>query len=215
MLYLIFPFYFIQEGNGYIANSVVSFTRDGRYLGKIKHRDFGCPRAVAINSRSEMFVADQQKGCIFVFDRDGRKIRTIGKRGSTAPGEFNHPCHVCIGRNQEVIVADQNNNRVQVFDTRGGICEVVGHRFTRPCVCTTDAHGSLLVADGSNKISILSLNSSTPVRSPLIGMVESTDDKLRGPRGMAVDKNGSLYVCDVGNFCVKKFDYSDLIPQRL
>ena len=37
--------------------------------------------------------------------------------------------------------------------------------------------------------------------------IDSSEDRLRRPSGLAVDASGHVYVADLGNDCVKKFPY--------
>ena len=60
----------------------------------------------------------------------------------------------------------------------------------------------ILVADSGNKrIQVYKLDGT------FVSMIESPNDPLKTPRGLAVTKNGYVYVVDCDNHCIKKYKY--------
>ena len=76
---------------------------------------FRSPRALAINSQSEIFVADFTNDRIQIFDEDGGFLRQFGSPGNL-PGQFKDPADIAIDENDFIYVADAGNNRVQIFN---------------------------------------------------------------------------------------------------
>jgi hypothetical protein len=75
------------------------------------------PSDIAISKEGEIIVSDARENKLFVFDSDGRLIRTIGREG-TGPGELNGPR--LIGVEDGVIkVFEARNNRFQYFTLKG------------------------------------------------------------------------------------------------
>jgi len=64
-----------------------------------------------------LFVADAQDCAVKVFARDGRFLRSFGRKGS-GPGEFSFPSGVAAAGGK-VLVADKLNSRILFFDPEG------------------------------------------------------------------------------------------------
>src|SRR5262245_4990984 len=86
---------------------------------------FDRPTSVAVASNGDIFVSDGHApnkfytGRVVKFSKDGRFIKTWGRKGSE-PGEFDEPHDIFVGGSHDwVYVADRQNNRVQVFDQDG------------------------------------------------------------------------------------------------
>ena len=83
------------------------------------------PVAVAFDDAGLVYVLDQQRSRVLVFDRGGKIIRTIGSRGS-GPGKL----LVAVGaggrRADVVYVADTGNGRIVRFGTGGSHLGSIG-----------------------------------------------------------------------------------------
>ena len=64
------------------------------------------------------------------FSKDGKFIKTWGKRGS-APGEFDTPHGLAFDSRGRLFVADRGNNRIQIFDQDGKFLDE-WKQFSRP-----------------------------------------------------------------------------------
>jgi hypothetical protein len=69
------------------------------------------------DEENNIYVCDARRNSIVVFDRDGRFVREIGRRGE-GPGEFEMPFEFCYD-NGKLFVWDQGNRRVQILDSLG------------------------------------------------------------------------------------------------
>jgi hypothetical protein len=86
---------------------------------------FDRPTGIAVAPNGDIFVSDghapngHNSARIVKFSRDGKFIKTWGRKGS-APGEFDEPHDIFIGGTQNhLYVADRKNRRIQVFDLDG------------------------------------------------------------------------------------------------
>ncbi len=78
---------------------------------------FASISSIAVNDDGTIFVLDQRDRNIKVFDRNGERLRTIGKPGQ-GPGEFSRPLSVhCIGKD-EIVVVDASR-RFEFFNQDG------------------------------------------------------------------------------------------------
>ena len=82
---------------------------------------------------------------IVKFSRDGKFIKTWGKKGS-APGEFNTPHALAMDSEGRLFVGDRGNSRIQIFDQDGNFLEE-WRQFGRPSGIYIDAKDTIYVAD--------------------------------------------------------------------
>lgn len=75
-------------------------------------------RALAVDSKGQIFVLDQQALEIRVFDQRGRFVQRIGRNGE-GPGEFRGPNGILVAPDGKLWVNDIGQERLVVFDTRG------------------------------------------------------------------------------------------------
>ena len=79
---------------------------------------FGQLRSIDVDDAGRIYVLEAHAQEVRVFDRDGRHVRSIGRKGG-GPGEFAEPALAEIGPHGDLWVVDPDNNRVSVFDSSG------------------------------------------------------------------------------------------------
>lgn len=67
---------------------------------------------------SLIYIADYGNNRVLAFDKEGKYVCTIGKKGQ-GPGEFSSPTGLCLMPDSRLAVADYGNNRIQIFDAEG------------------------------------------------------------------------------------------------
>jgi tripartite motif-containing protein 71 len=111
-----------------------------------------------------VLVTEKDNDRVSQFKLDGTFIGTFtgtGRMGS-GYGEFDGPRGITmLGSTGEVAVADYYNDRVQIFDSEGKYKRQFGTRGKEadgqlfyPTGLASDAHGNLLVADGTNRLQV-------------------------------------------------------------
>ncbi len=109
--------------------------------GKVKHR-FGRkhliqPFGVAIGKNGAIYVSDQARHQILVFNVQGRLRQVIGEQG-VGMGQFWQPADIDRTEDGRLVVIDQGNHRLQLFDEDGrwlvtmAISGTWTHRFPPP-----------------------------------------------------------------------------------
>jgi DNA-binding beta-propeller fold protein YncE len=98
------------------------------------------------------------------FALDGTFIGIFAGTGvvGSGDGEFHYPRGITVlGSSGEVAVADYGNHRVQIFDSEGNYKRQFGTggkeadgQFFCPTGLASDAHGSLLVVDWTNRLQV-------------------------------------------------------------
>jgi uncharacterized protein (TIGR03663 family) len=151
--------------------------------------------------------------------RDIAAVQVIGEPGN-AQGQFAAPHGLAVAPDGSLYVADSNNHRIQKFDASGKFVLEFGifsgpnnpnpasGTFNEPWGVAVGPDGSVYVADTWNH-RIQKFDSSgkfitmwgTPGQTDINGQ----GGIFWGPRGVAVDKNGRVYVTDTGNKRIEVF----------
>jgi len=147
--------------------------------------------------------------------REVSALRWFGSQG-TASGQFNFPRNLAVGPDGYLYVADTGNHRIQVFDPQGNFVRQWGSygnapgQFNEPWGIAVDGEGNVYVADTWNHRIQVFDSQGKFLRQ--WGSFATTDGQLGqpgvfwGPRAIAIDAEGNLYVADTGNKRIQKFD---------
>ena len=146
--------------------------------------------------------------------REIASVRTWGRQGA-GPGQLFNPKDIAVDAEGFFYVADSGNNRVQKFDPQGqlvtdwGVGGAADGQFQEPWGLAVDAEGNLYVAD-TWQHRIQKFDPQGKFVTMWGTFVETKDPaaetgKFWGPRDIAVDAEGNLYVTDTGNKRVQKF----------
>lgn len=133
------------------------------------------PTGVVVDSQGIVYLADTQNHRIKVFTSDGELVRTIGSFGS-GQGEFNEPRGLAVDADDNLYVADTWNARVVKLSPTG--------RWLA-------SWGSGSQDMGNGRVATITDGSREENEANPLGFF--------GPRGIAVDKEGNVYVADTGN----------------
>jgi sugar lactone lactonase YvrE len=211
-----------RDGKGH---QVFKFSRDGKLLltlGKAGVTGdgpdvFNQPSDVVVSASGDIFVADghdeDSNSRIVKFSKDGKFIKTWGKRGS-APGEIDVPHALAFDSRGRLFVADRNNNRIQIFDQDGKFLDQ-WKQFSRPSGIYIDKNDVIYVADSESN------NKTNPGWKRGIRIGSARDGKVTafipdpepdpekvvtsGSEGVAADARGNIYGAEVGPRALKKY----------
>jgi len=111
---------------------------------------FNRPTDVAWDTAGNIFVADGLGNArIAKFDRDGKFVKSWGKRG-TATGEFANVRSIAVDAQGNVYAADGGNKRVQVFDNSGNFKTAFTNVGNVQALCMTKGSSPFLYVSNSN-----------------------------------------------------------------
>jgi len=73
---------------------------------------------VMVDVEEDIIVIDEKEVVIKVFDKNGKHLRTFGKRGG-GPGEFNTAARISLKGGKDIVVLDRGNNRLSYYSKEG------------------------------------------------------------------------------------------------
>ena len=142
----------------------------------------------------------------------GYRFKGSFGRSGKGPGQFDHPLGVAVDAAGHIYVTDWGNKRVQIFRSDGSYSREFdvrarlsgrGAKGKGPTGIALEPGGDILVADQDADTVKRFDRTGAPVAQ--IGRRGSWLERLKEPRGVAVDRFDRLYVADHENYRVQKF----------
>ena len=151
-----------------------------------------------------------------------------GDTGQATSALLNTPGGVAVDSSGNVFIADTTNNRIRKVTASTGIITTIAGGGTGNTACTftgtattvtlnaprgvaVDASGNVYIADtGNNCIRKVAGTTVSQVAGGGTGNTActfsgtATTVTLAGPRGVAVNSSGNVFIADTGNNCVRK-----------
>jgi len=90
---------------------------------------FHNPTYVMADQDEDIYVLDSGNHRIQKFDKNGRYLLTIGRKGQ-GPGEILRSFEIKLDSRNDILIFDLDNNRVSKFDTRGNFLNSFSVPFT-------------------------------------------------------------------------------------
>jgi ABC-type Fe3+ transport system permease subunit/sugar lactone lactonase YvrE len=168
------------------------------------------PRAVAINSRDEIYVSEYGLvERVQRFTAEGRRLLNSFGHAGNGLGEFNRPEGLCIDAQDRVYVADSCNHRIQVFTSDGRFLRAYGKpgrgkgELSYPYDICVDSTGRQFVCEfGNSRIQVFDAKDQ-PLE--IIGGPGAEPGFFSNPWSVTLDREENLYVADSQNHRVQKF----------
>lgn len=200
---------------------------------------FNRPWGLSIDSAGNLFVADTSNhtirkitpaGVVSLFAGSPGVFGSTDATGTAA--SFNLPRGLAIDGANNLYVADGGNHTIRKITSSGIVTTVAGSalvpgstngtsttaRFNGPLGVTSDAMGTLYVADANNNSvrKITSAGTVTTLAGSATGIAGSTDGtgsiaKFNTPYGIKLDAAGNAYVADTLNGTVRKITPTGLV----
>ncbi|HTG15466.1 MAG TPA: gluconolaconase, partial [Blastocatellia bacterium] len=184
---------------------------------------FDGPIGVALDRKGNIFVADTYNDSVRTIATDGN-VRTIAgvgfpgfDDGDPASASFDTPCGIALDKRGNVFIADTGNHAIRKIAPDGNVSTVARRtdgvpeenlpRLNHPVGVVATHDGFLFISDeGGGRIVRV-----TPegVGSVYAGQAEGFADgaaegRFNGPSGIALDREGNLYVADSQNYLIRE-----------
>ena len=149
-------------------------------------------------------ISDIAKHSLSKVDEEGKFLCSMG--------DFVQPGYIAIDDEDNIIVPDYLNDCLYIFDADGKLRQKIGSsgcgngQLKEPWGVATDGENILVSEGKNNRVQIFHYDGT------FVSIIDSSGDPLHEPRGLAVTKDGYVYVADRDNHCIKKYRYKNM-PQ--
>ena len=166
------------------------------------------PYGLAIDSKNSLYVADQKVGAIFIFNTETREVELIKNK---THAHFVRIVGLAMDDGDRLFVADPGLRHVLVFDSTHKATDVITDGMVEPSSLAIDRENRLLYVSDVNLDQVLVYDADTLKLKRKMGTAGknhelTTPGDFAKPTGMAVDQEGTLYVCDTLNDRIEVFD---------
>ena len=192
----------LKDDKYYPGNKLLVFDLEGQLQDVSPFNNMTNPLFIATNSCGDIIISDIGKHCLFKVNKERDILCRMG--------DFKYPCFIAITDDDTIIASDKMSDCIFLFNPDGTFKHKFGSsgngegQLKEPWGVATDGE-NILVADGTNnRIQVFKLDGT------FVSMIESKDDPLNDPRGLAVTKDGYVYVADCSNHCIKKYKYRNV-----
>jgi DNA-binding beta-propeller fold protein YncE len=214
-----------QTGNVYVVDTgncrVQKFDNAGNFVHLwgmfgTAPSNFHNPTGLAVDDKGVVYVCDTNNHRVQRFDaKMGSYMSKWGRQGG-GEGQFNAPWSVAVDNTRGyVYVVDSANFRAQKFDRSGEFImawgsfgNADGQFYFARGIAVDESDGAVYVVDMGNH-RIQKFDTSTNFLPQLLvkwGTKGQEPGQFWNPWGIAVDRDGFVYVTDTGNHRVQKFD---------
>jgi DNA-binding beta-propeller fold protein YncE len=166
------------------------------------------PYGLAVDSKNNLYVADQKVGAIFIFNTETREVELIKNK---THAHFARIIGLAMDDNDRLFVSDPGLRHIVTFDANHKPEDVISEGMVEPGGLALDKENRLLyVADVElDQVLVYDADSFKLLRK--IGTTGhkhelTTPGDFSKPTAVAVDHDGNLYVCDTLNNRVEIFD---------
>jgi len=168
----------------------------------------GEPYGMAVDSKNNLYVADQKVGAIFIFNTETRTAELIKNK---VEAHFVRIIGLAMDDGDWLFVSDPGLRHVLVFDASHKATDVITDGMSSPGSLAIDRENRLLYVSDIQLDQVLVYDADSFKLVRKIGTTGHNHEltspgDFAKPSGLAVDSEGNLYVCDTLNDRVEVFD---------
>jgi len=166
------------------------------------------PYGVAVDSKNNLYVADQKVGAIFIFNTETRDVELIKNK---THAHFVRIVGLAMDDSDRLFVSDPGLRHVLVFDAAHKADDVITEGLAEPSMLAIDRENRLLYVSDVELDQVLVYDADTLKLKRKIGTTGhkhelTSPGDFAKPTGLAVDQDGNLYVADTLNNRIEIFD---------
>jgi len=203
-----------SQGNVYVTDTthVQKFDSQGNFLTKWGKQGTGDGQfmlalAIAIDPQNNVYVVDIDNNNVQKFDENGNFLLKWGNKGS-GEGQFNKSSAVTIDNQGNVLVVDVMTGRLQKFDSNGRFMSQVflgsvDGMVIGPVALVVGQQGQIYIGEFAHGRVVEFDNSGKLLAA--WGNTGTLEEQMSEAGGLAIDKDGAVYVADAFNHRVLKF----------
>jgi len=172
------------------------------------HYFLGEPHGLAVDSKGKVYVADGKVSAIFIFDPETHNTEMI-KNGKNA--SFKLIMGLAIDDNDRLFASDAQARRILVFSPLHSMEAVISEGLADPVGLAIDTENRFLYVADVDLDQVLVYDADNfkllrKIGTPGKNHTLTTPGDFAKPAGVAVDREGNLYVADMLNARIQIFD---------
>jgi sugar lactone lactonase YvrE len=166
------------------------------------------PYGMAVDSKNNLYVADQKVGAIFIFNTETRHLDMLKNKEHA---HFQRIIGLAMDDGDRLFVSDPALRHVLVFDANHKATDVITDGMTTPGGLAIDKENRQLYVSDVDLDQVLVYDADTLKLKRKIGTTGHNHEltspgDFAKPSGLTVDQEGNLYVCDTLNDRIEMFD---------
>ena len=166
------------------------------------------PYGMAVDSKNNLYVADQKVGAIFIFNTETREVELIKNK---THAHFDRIIGLAMDDNDRLFVSDPGLRHILVFNKDHKAEDVISEGMVSPGGMALDKENRLLYVADVELDQVLVYDADS---FKLLRTIGTTGHKheltapgdFSKPTDVALDQDGNLYVCDTLNNRIEIFD---------
>ena len=193
--------------------------KTGKSTDFVTGPDLQQPYEVRFDKRGDLYFVDMPGHKIYKFAVKTKTLSVIagtgqpgfsGDGGPALQAQFKQPHSIVFDPQGRLLVCDIGNQRIRRIDLKTGIIETLGEPMKGPRAIDFDKHGTLWLALREGNM-VMKLENGKWQAVAGTGEKGYTDGvareaKLNGPKGIACAPDGTVYIADTENHCVRRID---------